>query len=178
MTEEVSITFHQRRIWQQLHHLPEFDHAAVIERGATRSNVAAFIERWIRIGLVEFVRKAGKNRIYRPVRKASAEACEATPRGSMWRTMRLLGTFTAKDVAIHSNTSRQAVSYGTATNYCALLASAGILRKVKRSDTKNKATTYRLIRNLGPLPPEPARINCLKDPNADAVYFGDQRIEL
>lgn len=178
MSAPLALTFHQKRIWNRIHKLDEIDRETVIAHGASEKNAGSFIYRWEQVGLLEFVRKDGKNSIYRPVTKPQSLPHEATAKGNMWRAMRLLKTFTAKDIAAHSNAGGQSISIAAAGSYCGVLLAAGLLRKLKAGDTKNKATTYRLIRDLGPLAPETARVYCLQDPNSGDLFFGDQRVEL
>ncbi len=88
---------------------------------------------------------------------------------NMWRTMRMLAEFSARDVAAHANTEAVAVSESTAKTYCSMLYGAGYLRQTQ-APRPGRLAVYRLIRRSGPRPPMIQRIKRVFDPNTGEVW--------
>lgn len=90
---------------------------------------------------------------------------------NMWRSMRMLGTFDHRALALHSSTSTATVTQETAKAYCSMLFRTGFLRAVQKSNPlKGQMAVYRLIRNDGPKPPMIQRVKQVYDPNTNTVY--------
>lgn len=86
----------------------------------------------------------------------------------MWRTMKMLRTFTFKELAIHASTDEHQISPESARNYCRYLAAAGYLIR-----HRTVPLVYRFFnsRKTGPRPPVVQR-NCqVYDPNLDEVVW-------
>ena len=176
MNPELALTYQQRRIWLRLYKMPSFDREVVIAKGASTNNAGSFLFRLKELGLVEEEVIDRHRSIYRPISRPVPIDQEVTPQGNMWRSMRTLKTFTAKDIAAHSNAGGVSISAKVAGGYCGLLKRAGILREVKPGQTVNKAKTYRLIHDLGPAAPKVERIYVLVDPNSGDLFVDDQRV--
>ena len=95
---------------------------------------------------------------------------------AMWRTMQVLGEFTADDLAHHATTDRCSVSPVTAASYVQTLARAGYLRIVSPASNAGGRAVYRLIRRSGPRPPQVQRVKRVYDPNTGEVH-GDAALE-
>lgn len=85
---------------------------------------------------------------------------------AMWRTMQVLGEFTAEDIAHHATNDRCTVSEAAATSYVSVLARAGYLRIVRPGNgNRAQRAIYRLIQRTGPRPPQVQRVKRVYDPN-------------
>lgn len=90
---------------------------------------------------------------------------------NLWRSMRMLKTFNAKDLALHSSTPTVTVSLETAKSYCSMLCATGFLRVIQRANpVREQLATYRLVRNNGPRPPMIQRVKQVYDPNNRQIY--------
>ncbi len=89
----------------------------------------------------------------------------------MWRAMRIMKQFTAKDLALHATTDTVSVSVATAKSYCSMLLACGYLACLQKANARRQAT-YRLMpdRNSGPLAPQIQRVKQVFDPNSKRVY--------
>lgn len=90
---------------------------------------------------------------------------------NLWRSMRMLGKFSAKDLALHSTTPSVSVSEATAQSYCTMLLATGYLRVAQKADpSKSRKAIYRLVRNSGPKAPMIQRVKRVYDPNTGQVH--------
>ncbi|SDW75155.1 hypothetical protein SAMN04488041_103142 [Sulfitobacter pontiacus] len=89
---------------------------------------------------------------------------------NMWRTMRMIGQFTPRDIAAHATTDIVSVTDNTAKAYCTKLLKAGFLKVVSKAQPPAKQAVYRLIRNTGPQPPMIQRTQQVFDPNTRKAY--------
>ena len=110
------------------------------------------------------------------LRKDGAPVVQGGGVENMWRSMRMLAQFSARELAIHSTTPRAKVSENTAKSYCSMLHRAGFLRAVRPS-RPGQAAIYRLIRNSGPRPPMIQRVKRVFDPNTNTVWPVDEAPE-
>lgn len=96
---------------------------------------------------------------------------QGTGTENMWRSMRGLMEFSPRDIAAHSTTPDVIVSEETAKAYCGMLLRTGYLRVVKKAEPlAGRRAIYRLIRNLGPKPPQIQRVKRVFDPNTGDVF--------
>jgi len=88
----------------------------------------------------------------------------------MWRTMAMLGDFTAADLAIAASTDTVPVGRLTARDYCLALHRAGYLVTVD-GGVPRRASTYRLLpsRRTGPRAPQIQKTKWVFDPNTGHV---------
>jgi len=115
------------------------------------------------------------------LRDPGAEAPRVRPDGSpvtmgagreqCWRTMRILGTFTALDLVATASTDTHQVALGEARDYCDRLARVGILTRTRSAEV----VIYRLApsRYTGPQPPQIRRTKEVYDPNTRRLYAAD-----
>ena len=95
----------------------------------------------------------------------------------MWRTMRMIKSFSARELAAYASSQQSTVSEETASSYIKALRAAGYLRVV--SETRSvmgagkSAGRYALIpaRNTGPRPPMIQRTKSVYDPNLGEVVW-------
>lgn len=89
---------------------------------------------------------------------------------NLWRSMRMLKQFSARDLAAHSTTTASEVTENHAKVYCSHLLAAGYLKVVQKAAPPKRAAIYRLIRDTGPVPPKTQRIHQVYDPNTGETH--------
>ncbi|MFD1914141.1 hypothetical protein [Halodurantibacterium flavum] len=94
---------------------------------------------------------------------------------NMWRSMRMLATFSPRDISAHSSTPEVQVTEPTAKSYCGMLLRCGYLRVIRKASPGVRQATYRLIRNSGPKPPQVQRVKRIYDPNTGEVHMPGER---
>lgn len=94
----------------------------------------------------------------------------------MWRAIKMLGDFSARDIAIHASTDQVTVRLNSAQSYLKYLHRAGYLAVVHPGKPGGKPGTgemarYRLIpsMNTGPMAPQVQRTAWVWDPNRQHV---------
>lgn len=118
-----------------------------------------------------------RDRTYTLVRDTGAEAPRVRKDGSiipptqteaLWRSIKMIGTFTASELAAAAN-----VAELQAKDYCQHLSRAEYLLTVEKNHPN--PTRYRLnpTKNTGPLPPQVQRTKALYDPNLRQVVWVD-----
>lgn len=92
---------------------------------------------------------------------------------AMWRTMRILGEFSSKELAEMASTPDNAISHSTASTYLTHLQSAGYVCPTQQAAARNGGTRYRFEahRYTGPRPPVVGRQAYVYDPNEDKVVW-------
>ncbi len=175
----------RQAIWTEARRRPQAVSAWVIaERtGVLRKTVSDYLRALERAGHLALVidAEAEGDRVYVLVRDTGHEAPRVRRDGSavaqgggveaMWRTMQVLGEFTAAEVSHHATTERGAVSEATAATYVSVLAKAGYLRKVRAAQSRlARPAVYRLVRRTGPKPPQVQRVKRVYDPNTGEVH--------
>ncbi len=106
------------------------------------------------------------------VRKDGTEVTQGRGREQMWRTIKIVGEFTARDLASAASTPEHPVAESTAKDYCLMLAGAGYLATTRPGGPRTPAR-YRLVpsRWTGPRAPMIQRLKQLYDPNTGEVVF-------
>ncbi|MBI5136864.1 MAG: hypothetical protein HZA24_05945 [Nitrospirae bacterium] len=84
----------------------------------------------------------------------------------MWRTMPILGAFTARELALAASTERIPVSVHSARHYICHLRKAGYVLRISPS-LGTAPARYRMpaLRHTGPRPPRIGRGGTMHDPN-------------
>lgn len=101
----------------------------------------------------------------------------------MWRTMRLIGEFSAIELAAHASTEQVPVLASTAERYLGHLCHAGYLVLVsparKLGSGWHQPARYRLApgKYTGPRPPMIQRSKAVYDPNLDQVVWEEVQRE-
>jgi hypothetical protein len=127
---------------------------------------------------------------YRLLRDVGVEAPRLDRKGNvvrptgnenMWRTMRIMGDFTAAELAIRSSTADIKVAEQTAKTYLHALAVAGYLTVVEEGHpfirgVGARQSRYRLMptKYTGPRPPMIQRTKCVYDPNLAKVVWHEE----
>jgi hypothetical protein len=170
----------RERIWAALRRLRfgtrrEIAIAAKARDDTTRDYLRALVAG----GLVEESHNDAGVAGYRLVRDAGLEVprlrADGTPvtqglaREQMWRTMRLLGTFTLDDLVVQASTDEVQIAAEDAKSYAYWLAKAGYLRVIEA------CRCWRFIptRYSGPKPPMVQRVKAVFDPNLQRVVWPD-----
>lgn len=93
-------------------------------------------------------------------------------RDRMWMQMKILGTFSSRELAFASSNAACVVSPEDAKDYCSRLHQAGYLQ-VMTDATHNSQAVYRLIPGMrtGPLAPMVQRTKVVFDPNLNRVMW-------
>lgn len=140
------------------------------------------IRDWAQRGLVEESHIGPHKRKYFKLTMHATALPEATvlseiaggrkcARENLWRTMRALLTFTARDAAICSTTDDVAVSEEAAQDYCQMLTRSGHLVVLQRAQPGRRPAIYQLVRNTGPRPPKERRLTAVYDENLDEYPY-------
>lgn len=150
---------------------------------ANRASVRDFLNRLERAGYIArigFVPQAYKGRnpqvVYRqkifakntPRLRRSGEHCPPLGNEQIWRAMKMLNSFTVKDLALAATANDIAVKESTARAYIKNLKKAGYLVMQRKAG----GAVYRLRprMNTGPLAPQIRRNKDVFDPNTGMVY--------
>lgn len=149
-----------------------------------RDEVANFVRALVRGGFLIRVGRSGNDDLFRVDRKqvetprlrSDGMPLAVSQRAShLWRGVKMLGFFTARDLAIASSLPDWPVSEAQAGSYVDELASAGyLLSRVERG-----RMVYRLKpkMNTGPAAPQVLRARFVWDPNLCRVMGDATRIE-
>ena len=93
-------------------------------------------------------------------------------REQMWRTIRMLGKFTLRDLVVTASTERTPIKESDAKDYLRYLRIAGYL-KSQRQALPGGPAVYQLLpgKNTGPRPPMVQRVRQVFDPNLGKVVW-------
>ena len=163
----------ERNAWVKVAKLAEFHWSDLVKFGIAESTAQNFAARWQNNGRAIVIRKDMHRKILRnanlevePVEEEGSEF-DRSANANMWRAMRRLRSFTAMDVAVHSNVGDIEVTTDQAHGYCRTLLNARYLRVVQTAVPGQRAAVYRLINNSGSNPPVRKRVWGIYDPNSD-----------
>lgn len=152
------------------------DLQALIGGGQTPETTRGWLKSWVLAGYLE-ARSAGMCVAY----VEGPRKTHATPRvrrdgtvlpepgqERLWRAMKMLGTFTAHDIAAGSAAEDASpVPVTTARRYIGHLMGVGVLAPVGRSTGPD--AQWRLVRNLGGAAPKILQTKAIYDPNAKKI---------
>lgn len=165
--------------WATACRLKEFNYNQLAAEASISIDLAmGCVKSWERVRAVEFVGIGDKRRkIWRvlaevlPHRTRSDGSLirQATVQGNLWRSMRGLLSFSAVDLAAHSNTPDTEVTVEAAREYCQMLVRAAYLRVERKALPGRREAIYRLIRNTGPRPPTERRVRAVYDGNLEKL---------
>ena len=108
------------------------------------------------------------------VRDDGTEVTQGRRREQMWRSMRILKAFDARDLAAAASTEAHAVNVEDAKTYLFYLHRAGYLTISQTHKQTGGLTRYRFISSMhtGPLAPMVQRVKRVYDPNLGKVVWG------
>lgn len=99
-------------------------------------------------------------------------------RTNLWRTLRYLKVFTARDLAIIASTETVAIAEAEARFYCKMLTHAGYLSASGGVEAAGTVYTFIPSRNTGPRPPKIQRTKHVYDANLNKVVWTGEAEEL
>ncbi|AXY41627.1 hypothetical protein [Halomonas sp. JS92-SW72] len=155
--------------------------SGAVPLGRVRDYVTG-LERAGYLARLEEPRKNGEAVHYRLDRDVGVEAprvnrdgrhvTQGLAREQLWRTLKILGDFSAAELADAASTPAVRVAEPSAAEYCHFLERAGYLR-ITRQASPGIAARYRLVpsRWSGPRPPMIQRVKQLYDPNLGEVVY-------
>ena len=165
----------RQAIWAAIRRLGAFVPKEVrYKTRCSRSQVDEYVACLLAAGIVE--RVAGEPGRYvlvwdrgsdaPRVRRDGTPVTQGRGRENMWRTMKVLGTFSALELAINASTEEHAVAKREADTYCRYLEKAGYLHKLNGG-------LFSLVRAMhtGPKPPMIQRVKQVYDPNLGRVVW-------
>jgi len=161
-------------LWQAIRTLRSFTLAQVRkETRCSRGQVEEYAKALLAAGLIERVEgERGRYLLVKDsgavaprLRRDGSEVTMGRGREQMWRAMRVLGSFSLRDLVVHATTEEHAVAENEAASYCQFLAHAGYLVR--------KGSNYLFIRSRysGPRPPMIQRVKQVFDPNLGKVVW-------
>lgn len=151
------------------------------ESGAPARTVSSYLQALAFAGRVEKRQPEAGGAVWHLVLPAPAEPPRINARGEpvtqgdgrdrLWRTMKMLKTFSAQDLAVAASLPDAPVALAEAKDYAKTLSLAGYLATVKPGTPKGGAAVYRLVKNTGPNPPQIQRRATVWDPNLGRVVW-------
>lgn len=167
----------RERIWAIMRELRQFTRLDLARRtGLDRkgSAIGDYLQGLEKAGFISMTPPAsvGASAQYKLIRDVGVEAPRVnkagtilppTGRARMWKAMRILGTFTARELAIAASIDDAPVSLREAENYCGWLCRGGYLRG------SQKGWAFIPARDSGPRAPQILRVQKLYDPNRNVV---------
>lgn len=112
------------------------------------------------------------------VTRDGKEVTQGLGREQMWRTMRIIGDFNYRELAVQASIEGQLIKESEAKYYCMFLHRAGYLACVAGA-TVTSTARYRLIkaRYTGPRAPQIQNIKQVWDPNTQQVVWQPQEAD-
>ena len=171
----------QEAVWETIRALEIFTLTEVVDKArVNRKTARDYLKRLMAGGYVEPFgdEEEGRMRLIRQggihpprLKRDGSPVTQGGGTMNMWRTMRMLKTFTPRDLVAHANTPDVTVSELTARSYCSMLLKAGYLRVMQKAVPGKRQATYKFVRNTGPMPPQIQRVKQVYDPNLGEVTF-------
>lgn len=180
----VTMPYGQQGCWLVIRELRRFVCAAVTARvTADPSTVAGYLTRLERAGYLtrgdDGVYELARDQPEAPRLKRDGTPAAETGLGQdqMWRSMKMLGEFSPRDLATAASTDAARVTPATATSYVKHLHRAGYLLCVAEGAAARGQARYRLkpAMNTGPLAPQVQRTDWVWDPNTRKALAPETR---
>lgn len=186
-------SYGRQAMWETMRAKGEFTLACVVKASQReKSSVREYFKRLMAAGIIE---EAGtvpspinpcpryQHKLYRLTRDTGHLAPRLSPDGTlliesrdqMWRSMKMLSSFTAVDLATAASTEECIVSPADAKDYCKHLLKAGYLVVLQQATPRSKAV-YKLLpsMNTGPYAPKVQRTKLVFDPNRQKVMWHEE----
>lgn len=172
----------QDGVWAEIRRLKIFTKREIHDStDINKKTITDYVQRLMAGGYIEEHDSFVETAQYMLVRDAGIHPPRIRPNGqpvqqgkgtaNMWRSMRMLGQFTPRDIMAHSTTDTVSVTEATAKSYCSMLLRARYLRVVQKAVPGKRQATYKFVRNTGPLPPQVQRVKQVFDPNLGEVTY-------
>lgn len=160
----------EERVWNAVAERAEINWRDLARLGVADGTAAAYLDRWLKAGLVRETRVDGRKRYFAPVgtttQAARAIPAELTDEEALWRLIRYFKRFSATDLSAHAQMARRDIPVAQAKAYCETLRRADYLRA---RDKPKGEVLYTLLRDTGPAAPRKRRVQVLEDPNDGSV---------
>lgn len=156
-----------------------------MKTNAPKRTVQDYIIRLVRAGYLKMVAcnqdgaklyKLQKRPMTAPRLKKNGDlVTQGTARDQMWRTMKMLGVFTAQDLSINATTAEVEVTERYAKDYITFMVKAEYIKVIRpHSHHPNGGQAqYRFLshKNTGPKAPMIQRVKHVYDPNLEQVVW-------
>ena len=108
------------------------------------------------------------------VRMDGSQVTQGQGRKNLWRTAKIMGEFSVKDLAVFASTSKVPIKESEAADYVYHLVKAGYLAVIQPAKARGGRARYKFLmsRYTGPLAPQVQRIKQVYDPNTRTVVWG------
>ena len=149
--------------------------------------VISYINRLLKGGFLEVSKRAFNNpkafNVYTLIKNTGVETPRLTKDGqpskqglgreNLWRSIRTLGEFNYRELAVTASTEKVSVSDTQAQDYVKHLKKAGYLQETQAASPSGVLARYRLAprKNTGPRPPQIQRIKQVYDPNLGEIVW-------
>lgn len=155
---------------------------------ATIGAIQHYVHALVRGGYVERINQRERNvekQHFRLIKDCGIEYPRLTAKGqpikrdlcteAMWRTMRIIGDFSCRELASLASTPERPIAHSTASVYVGQLAQAGYVVKVEERN-KQQGPRYRFQahRYTGPRPPVVGRHHYVYDANLGEVVWQEE----
>lgn len=150
---------------------------------APKRTIQSYLTALVAAGLVQVIHSAGKHRRYILREDGGPEPPRLRPDGTpvtqgdgrdrLWRTMKMLKVFTARDLAITASVEDGIVAESEAETYVRFLVRAGYVavQTAAKPGRGGRTATYRFVRSTGPLAPMITRLKAVWDPNTGTIHW-------
>lgn len=162
----------------------------LLEENVSELTIDSYLTRLHRGGFIECIKQPYKGscianywtlvkdvgHIAPKLTKSGKPSTRGNRQDAMWRSMKMLGQFTARDIALTASTNEQEIKLTSSKTYIRHLHKAGYLRMTRKSERSNPAL-YQLIstRNTGPKPPMVLRTKDVYDQNTNQIITKETR---
>lgn len=167
---------HQIAIWNHMTEHAAFKFQDVLKAGAcTEYACRKFWDGLRASGVLKECGRDGRQKTYTVMDSAQAEtwrkAHRTSQEGMLWQAMRSQRVFTLPDLTASLIGADHAPTEETTRKYVQWLMRAGYLKVLEKQRQGVRPAKYQLIKNTGPLPPEPKRRLTINDRNLDRVVY-------
>lgn len=150
-----------------------FGHAEIaIHMNLSEDWARKMVRGWNKAGKLDVLKSGHRVRTIYKVRddaRVRPAPARRSPEQCMWIGMRLLKSFTPRDLAAQASTEATEVTLEAAQAYCRALMAAGFLSVARKAVPGKSEAIYRLARNTGPRPPREKRVRAVVDDNTEQV---------
>ncbi|MBD5416989.1 MAG: hypothetical protein HDR50_04880 [Desulfovibrio sp.] len=172
----------REKLWRAMRELKTFRVPDLARRaGVDRSkySVSDYLRGLLHAGIIRVAAwpgRIGEHATYTLVQDMGVEAPRVRRDGSvvpepaqqaMWRAMRVLREFSARDLVANAAMAGFTLKMATAASYCTWLARGGYLRSPQK-----RGEPYRLVKDTGPKAPQILHVKQLYDPNTGKIMAG------
>ncbi len=105
------------------------------------------------------------------VRKDGTPVTQGTGREQLWRTMKILKSFTPHELTLAASTEAHVVKESETKRYITFLSQAGYLICIKDAGKKQARYRFNPRKDTGPKPPQVQRLKTLYDPNLGKIVY-------